>query len=206
MAKRKLTYVIFMFCFLAFNGIVDSFLFAQDKQEITVTIEYVTSEEKLVHFNQGEDLRKQFRFNDAITDYEQVLTGSEKSGKEPEACYNIGLCYCWLNDFENARFYFTKVINEYKTEPLVVSFSQYGLSWIKEQEGKYYEAIEILERELNSKNCSDYEHNAVMLFKIGKIYQNDLLDFDKAQEVYRRLIAEYPKAKIINHSFLNNLK
>jgi tetratricopeptide (TPR) repeat protein len=206
MIKKDFINLKLLLYFLVFNHIIIPSLLAQNNTEITLTVDNLLTTETSLQFDTAEKLRKELKFNEAIKEYEKVVNSKEDTRLKPEAAYDIGLCYTWLNDLENARLYFTKVINEYKTDQLAVSFSQYGLSWIKVKEGKYYEAIEILEKELNSKNCNDYEHNAVMLFGIGKIYQNWLLDFEKADEIYRQLIINYPDAKIINHPFLNYLR
>ena len=191
---------------LMFNYFITPSLFAQNKTEILLTIDSVSVTEVSAQFNYAENLRKELKFKEAIDEYKKVINAKEDSQFKAEATYDIGLCYCWLNDVENARMFFTTVINEYKTDPLVISFSQYGLSWLKVKEGKFYEAIEILEKELNSGNCNDYEHNAIMLFKIGKIYQKHPRDKEKANNIYRQLIAKYPEAKIVEHPFLNKLK
>ncbi|MGD8779167.1 MAG: tetratricopeptide repeat protein [Ignavibacteria bacterium] len=201
---KKTLYILM--CVFIINPLVINKMTAQDKNEITITIDSIPNNSMSVHFVNAEELRKEFKFEEAINEYQEMINSKENNDLTPEATYNIGLCYCGLNDLENAGFYFTKVINEYKTDPLVVSFSQYGLSWIKVKESKFDEAIEILENELNSKNCNDYEHNAVMLFKIGKIYQNCLQDYEKANEIYKQLIANYPDAKIIDHPILDYLR
>jgi tetratricopeptide (TPR) repeat protein len=191
--------------FLIFNTLIIPSLFAQNNTEITLTIDAIPTTETSLQFNSAEKLRKEFKFAEAIQEYENVINSKEETVLKPEATYNIGLCYTWLNNFESADYYFKKVINEHKNNLLAVSFANYGLAWLKVQEKKYYEAIEILENELNKNECNDYEHNAVMLFQLGKIYQKYILDFNKAEDIYKNLIASYPKAKIISHPFLSHL-
>jgi TolA-binding protein len=192
--------------FLIFNILIFPSLFAQNNTEITLTIDAIPTTETSLQFNNAESLRKEFKFAEAIQEYENVINSKEETVLKPEATYNIGLCYTWLNNFESADYYFKKVINEHKNNLLAVSFANYGLAWIKVQEGKFYEAIEILEDELNSKNCTDYEHNAVMLFKIGKIYLKYLQNPQKAQEIFANVKDTYPDAEILNHPYLKNLE
>lgn len=206
MIKQNFIFLKNVMFFLIYNILIIPSVFAQNNTEITLTIDSIPTTETSLQFNNAERLRKEFKFAEAIQEYENVIISKEETVLKPEATYNIGLCYTWLNNFESADYYFKKVINEHKNNSLAVSFANYGLSWLKVQEKKYYEAIEILENELNSKNCNDYEHNAVMLFKIGKIYQKYLLDFSKADEIYKKVILTYPDAEIINHPYLKNLE
>jgi len=85
--------------------------FSQNRQEIEVTIGGTNGSEKLIHFNDGEELRGKFKFSEAIAEYEQVISGGEACGKESEAHYNIGLCYTWLQELEKATVAFKDVIS-----------------------------------------------------------------------------------------------
>ncbi len=197
MKKKNIILIIFG---LLFNNLI----VAQNNPEITLTIDSMPKTISSAEFDNAEKLRSEFKFDEAINAYKKVLNSKEVTKIKSEAAYNIGLCYTWKNDFKNVKLYFNKVISEFKDNSLAVSFAKYGLSWVKVQEGKYYDAIEILENELKSKNCDDYEHNAVMIFKIGKIYQKYLSDFEKAKEYFNRVKTNYPNAKIMSHPFLSN--
>lgn len=206
MIKQNVINLKIVVFFLVFNHLIIPALFAQVNTEITLTINSVPTTETSLQFENAEKLRGELKFEEAVQEYEKVINSKEETELKSEASYNIGLCYTWLNDFDNADLHFKKVLNEHKNDPLAVSFAQYGLSWLKVQEGKYYEAIEILETELNRNECKDYEHNAVMLFKIGKIYLNYLQDIPKAEEIFARVKENYPDAKIMNHPYLSDSK
>ncbi len=186
---------------LIFNGKV----YSQNNQEVVITITSSTNEEKMSHFNMGEDFRNDKKYEEAIAEYEEVIKPGLLCGKESEAHYNIGLCYTWLNEKNKADSVFNEVIRTYADDGYVVSFAKYGLSWLEVQRGNYYKAIDILEKELNNPNCKDYEHRAVMQFKIGKIYLKYLLDFNKAQEIFAKVKNEYPDAGIMNHPYLSKM-
>jgi TolA-binding protein len=197
----KVLAYVFLLNALAINTII-----AQVNKEITITIRSISNAGLTVHFDNAEKLRKEFNFKEAIKEYEKVIKNKDNSNLLPEATYNIGLCYTWLNDLVNADFYFRKVINEFANDPVAVSFAHFGLSWIKVQQGKYYEAIEIIENDLNKNECKDYEHNAVMMFQIGKIHKKYLHDFSKADAIFKNIITTYPNSKIIKHPFFDHLR
>lgn len=203
MVKKNIIKIRIVMFFLVFNFFIPS-LFAQVNTEITITIDAIPATDLTTKFDNAENLRGELKFSEAIKEYETVINSKENSNLKADAIYNVGLCYTWLNDLKNADLYFKKTINEYNESPLIVSFAQYGLSWIKVKEGKYYEAIEILEKELNKNECKDYEHNAVMLFKIGKIYLNFLQDNEKAHEIFARVKNTFPNAQILKHPYLKN--
>lgn len=175
---------------------------AQNRQEIVVVLEKSLSDEKLAEFNRGEELRKQMDFVNAISAYKNVITGDNKCGKESEAHYNIGLCYTWLGKPDSAKICFNDVINTYEDDGLAYGFAEYGLAWLEFQRKEYQKAISRLRQVLDSKKCQDKEHNAQMLFQIGRIYLSGLHDRDAANETFKTVLTEYPDTEIAGHPFL----
>ncbi|MBN1997038.1 tetratricopeptide repeat protein [candidate division KSB1 bacterium] len=178
---------------------------AQNRQSITVTIEGISSDDELTHFNNAEDLRKQMRFQEAIEEYESILLSESTSGKESEAKYNIGLCYTWLGDLDNAEKNFNKVISEHVDDKTALAFAKYGLSWIEVQRENYETAINILKEAIDQKITDDYDLNARMLFKMGHIYISFLNDFQSGRDIFRVLVKTYPNAKVLKHPVLQEM-
>ena len=201
--RNKLLYVsLVLFSFLT----AKQALFAQNPQEIVLTIEGLSVDENLNHFNNGEALRGQMKFNEAIAEYNKVISGGESCGKESEAHYNIGLCYTWLGKLDSAATIFGDVIRIYSGDGLAVGYAQYGLAWVDVQKENYENAIIRLENTLNSQVCKDMELNAMMQFAIGKIYGAYLRDWQKAGEFFKLVSERYPNTKIANHPYLKELK
>jgi TolA-binding protein len=181
-------------------------LLAQQKQELVVTIEPLSSSDKLLHFTKAEDFRKQMKFREAIAEYQQVILPGDPCGKEAEAHYDIGLCYLWLVKLDTAETVFHEVMKTYPDSNEVIAFSRYGLSWIDVQRGKFQDAIDRLQLTLDQKVYADKEFCAKAQFEIGRIYLVFLHNNDKAEQAFRRVLDDYPDAEIIKHPFLEKLK
>ena len=180
-------------------------LFGQKVQEVTVTIQGLNSEEKLVHFNKGEEYRKSMKFEQAIGEYYQVITPGDICGKESEAHYNMALCYTWLGEYEKAKEVFNQVIETYPDDGMALGFARYGLAWVAVQKEEYKTAINILQKTLDENICKDYEHKAMMQFKIGHIYLSYLNDAQKAKEAFSVLYEKYPDSKIASQPPVKNM-
>jgi len=186
--------------------IINKFLIAQNFQEIIVTIEKIPSEEKLLHFNNGEKYREQMRFREAISEYKKVIDKGSSCTKESEAHYNIGLCHTWLGNLDSAEAVFNTIISAYQSDGLAIGFTQFGLAWIDVQREEFDRAIQRLQQTLDSKVCPNREHNAMIQFQIGRIYMNYLNDMEKAREVFKLVLEKYPNTEITNHPYLDGLK
>lgn len=187
-------------------GSVGTKLLAQQKQQLVVTIEPLSSSDKLLHFARAEDFRKQMKFREAIAEYQQVIMPGDPCGKEAEAHYEIGLCYLWLVKLDTAETVFHEVMKAYPDSNEVIAFSRYGLSWIDVQRKKFQDAIDRLQLTLDQKVSADKEFCAKAQFEIGRIYLVFLHNHEKAEQAFRRVLADYPDAEIINHPFLEKLK
>jgi len=191
---------------IVFIGLTGTRLLAQQKQELMVTIEPLSSSDKLIHFNKAEDFRTQMKFREAIAEYQQVILPGDPCGKEAEAHYDIGICYTWLLNMEKATETFKEVIKSYSDDGIATAFAEFGLAWVETQQGKYYDAINRLQRKLAENTCPDVEHCAVMQFHIGRIYLVHLHDYENARAAFQKVLDNYPNSKISNHPFLDDLK
>lgn len=120
--------------------------------------------------------------------------------------YDIGICLIWLGKWDEAEAIFYEVIENYPNNGEAVAYSKYCLSWIDVQRGNLYAAIERLQQTLDSKIWTDPAFCSRAEFQIGRIYQSFLQDYEKAQEVFDRVVVKYPGGKIIDHPFLDGAK
>ncbi len=171
-----------------------------------VTIEPLSSSDKLLHFVKAETLRTNMKFREAIGEYRQVILPGEECGKEAEAHYDIGICYTWLGKKDSAEVIFQQVIKTYPDNMEVVAFSMYGLSWVDVQRGKFQPAIERLQQLLDRNVYPDKEFCARAQFEIGRIYLVFLHQAEQAEQAFRKVLANYPDAEVANHPFLAKLK
>lgn len=202
MTRKYCHFVLSAFLLFGFHQTLES----QNRQKIVITVNGVTSSEKLKHFDIGEGYRKQMRFQEAIQEYRKVLAGGEKCDKESEAHYNVGLCHTWLGDLDSAQTVFNKVIETYPGDGMAFGYAQYGLAWVEVQRKEYDKAVERLQKTWDSRVCPDREQNAEILFQIGRIYGSYQGDFAKAKEIFRQVLEKYPDASITEHPFLSELK
>jgi len=145
------------------------------------------------------------KFREAIAEYQQVILPGDPCGKEAEAHYDIGLCYLWLMKLDTAVTVFHEVMKTYPDSNEVIAFSRYGLSWIDVQRGQFQQAIDRLQRTLDQNFYPDEEFCARAQFQIGRIYLVFLHDYDRAEQTFRKVMEQYPNAKIINHPFFDKL-
>lgn len=189
---------------LLFLGFWSVSLMAQ--QELVLTIEPLSSSDKLLHFARAETLRTKMKFREAIGEYRQVILPGELCGKEVEAHYDIGICYAWLGKKDSAEVVFQQVIKAYADNAEVLAYSQYCLSWVDVQRGKFQPAIDRLQQLLDQNFYPDKEFCARAQFEIGRIYLVFLHQAEQAEQAFRKVLANYPDAEVANHPFLAKMK
>lgn len=198
--------ILIVMLFFIINGVFVSVLLAQHKQELEITIEGISSGDKTMHFNNGEELRKQHKFTKAIKEYQQVITPGNSCGKEAKALYNIGLCYTWIVKKDEAAAVFREILATYPDSSEVIAYSKYCLSWVDVQNNNFKPAIERLQKTLDEKLYQDEKFCSQAQFQIGRIYFSFIHDYDKAKEAFLILLEKYPDSEITNHPFLEGLK
>ena len=170
-----------------------------DDKEIVVTI---GGPDRSV-LEDGDALRKSFKFREAIEYYQNVLDDEDADIEiKKEAKYNIGLCLIWLGEYDEAGEVFNEMLSAYSDDGNATGYAQYCLAWIEVQEGKYHEAVARLQNKLAEKNCTDIELCARTQFKIGKIYLAFIDDYEKAQEAFQKVLQDYPDTKIAGHPYV----
>ena len=204
MNRKSKMGILSVFIALALNGWLVGPLLAQ--QEVVVPIEGISSSDKLTHFYNGEELRKERKFIEAIEEYKMVIGGGELCGKEARAHYTIGICYTWLSDLEKAGETFKQVNQTYSDDSKATAFAEYGLAWVEIQQGKYYEAIGRLQQKLDENPFEDYEHCARMQFQIARVYLSYLHDYERGRAALQKVLDLYPNSRISNHPFLDPLR
>jgi len=171
--------------------------------EIVVTL----SEPDRSQIVEGDALRKAHEHNEAIASYQNVLDMDGVDAEvRAEAQYNIGLSYTWLGDYDKAEAVFKKMLDTYKDNTNAVGYAEYCLAWLEVQKGKYHEAIERLQRSLDTETITDRELGSRSQFMIGRTYFKFLKDKENANQAFAKVLAKYPGTKIANHPYLDYFK
>ena len=204
MSKRSYIYIFIIL--LVFSLVFGTNIFAQEKQEIVVTIETISPNIDNPDFLKGEELRKQFKMNDAITEYQKVVNSDEPDEVKVEADYRIGICYTWMGKINDAESKFKEVLKTYPNHVNKVAASQYCLAWVEIQQGKFYQAIDRLQKTLDDNICKDEEICSKTQFQIGRIYLSFLNDYEKAKAAFSKVSEKYPESKAADHQFIKRLK
>ncbi len=201
--KRHYSIMISLLIILfAASGLV----FAQDPQEVVVTITGAKAEAKLEFFKQAEELREARQYKDAIAAYQKVIGVGELCGKEAEAHYCMGICYTWMGKRNEAGAIFTEVLKKYPDNNEVMAYTQYGLAWVEMQSLKFEDAISRLQKTLDTNPYKDEEFCARAMFQIGRIYHSFIKDDLKANQAFQAMAAKYPTTKYMDHPFVSRIK
>jgi len=156
---------------------------------------------------EGDALRKAHEHNEAIRSYQNVLDMDGIDAEvRAEAQYNIGLSYTWLGDYDKADVVFHKMLETYKNNENAVGYAEYCLAWIEVQKGEYLDAIERLQRSLDTGTITDRELGSRTQFMIGRTYFKFLNDKENANQAFAKVLAKYPGTKTANHPYLDYLK
>ena len=128
--------------------------------------------------------------------------GTIAAGK---ATYLLAKIYWEANDFENAKIYFKKFIDDYLDETVVSQSALAGYADCLIKEENYGEAAEYYERaaEVDAK----YPETPEFLFSAATAYK-DAGKIDKAEKLAERLVADYNNPQIKNKAevLLEDLK
>ena len=94
------------------------------------------------------------------------------------------------------------MLEKYPDDGKSKAYAEYCIAWVEIQKRDYYGAIARLESILENKTCDDTELYARSQFQIGRIYLSYLNDWDKSEEPFRKVVANYTNATILSHPFL----
>jgi len=126
-------------------------------------------------------------FNDAIKIYNKILEVYPESPTSYRALFLMGLVYAQdLNDDKKAALVFQKFLEKYPNgEKLLYDEAQGFL-----EKGAFIFAIKTYEEilKLYPQSLNSYKAQ----FSIGFVYSENLKDYNKAKEVYQKVIDKYP--------------
>ena len=143
------------------------------------------SEQQL--YDQAQVYSEKGNFNHAIEIYKRILKLYPQSPNSYRASFLMGLLYSQdLKDDKKANPIFQEFLEKYPNgEELLYNEAQ-SLS----EKGDFTWAIKIYEQILKVYPKSPYSCRAQFL--IGFVYSENLKDYDKAKEVYVKVIDKYP--------------
>jgi tetratricopeptide (TPR) repeat protein len=119
----------------------------------------------------------------AFSDFNAALAILPESAQSDEAMFRIGEAYMKIEEYEQARIRFWRVVTSYELNPyLPEAYFQTARSYFLEK--RYSQAVDAFSNLLARHIYSDKEHE---IFKfLGECYENLYL-YDKAIEVYKRI-------------------
>lgn len=172
---------------------------AEPGNEIVVTIEEVDRSAIV----EADTLRKQFKFKEAIVEYQKILkTQGLPVSLRAEVEYDIGLSHTWLGEYEQAEAVFNRMLDEYKDDPNAVGYAQYCIAWIEIQKGKYKEAIARLEKSIVAGNITDRELAARILYLEGRTHLMFLDNHTTASAIFQEIRSSYPDTRIGKYPYI----
>jgi tetratricopeptide (TPR) repeat protein len=153
---------------------------------------------------EADTLRKQFKFKEAIAEYQKVLeTQGLPLSLRAEAEYNIGLSHTWLGEYDQAEAVFNHMLDTYKDDPNAVGYAQYCIAWVEIQKGQYQGAIARLEQSITAGNITDRELAARTLYLEGRTYLMFLDNHTNASAIFQKIRSIYPDTRIGKYRYIS---
>lgn len=139
----------------------------------------------------------------AIDEMKLALKASPQSTYSPEIAYLIGESQMALNQFGPAEKSYVFLIHEYPKSPYA------ALGWrrmgeLERKRGNFNEAIENYKRSMQVYDAQFNVERCTLL--IGRIYEEDFKDLDKALAEYKKLLKELKNPRIASEAFLSASK
>ena len=130
-----------------------------------------------------------FNFEDSARFFKRAYEANPTSDSAIKSQFNMAWMHKNQFKLEKSTEEFAK-IKEEKPESGLVLDSRYQMADILHAEGKYEESIGVYEK--MAKDYTDAPVAALCLFQIGASYMYDLNDTEKGEEIFGKLIREYP--------------
>lgn len=114
-----------------------------------------------------------------------------------EVCYQLGLAYGYIQQYEKARGCFLQLQRQYPQSSLLAKI-QYGIGWSYYLEGRYKDAVEQFRNFLSMP--SDEAGKILVpevLYKTGNSLFN-LKEYQQAIDTYLKLTLNYPESRLID--------
>ncbi|MDI6735844.1 MAG: tetratricopeptide repeat protein [bacterium] len=116
-----------------------------------------------------------------------------------DVCYQLGLAYGQLQQYEKARGCFLQLQKQYSPKDLsnLLHRIRYGIGWSYYLEGRYKDAVEEFRNFLSMPSNKDQTLIPEVLYKTGNCLFN-LKEYQQAIDTYLKLIIDYPKSRLID--------
>lgn len=149
------------------------------------------SEQEL--FQKADKALAEGKFNEAIKSYKDITRFFPKSSESPKAQFLIGITYLdKLNDPQNAEESFKELLKDFPDFDLEKNL--YDKAQEAQSNNKSELAIKIYEQILTLFPQSPNDYKAQFL--IGFVYSEQLRDYEKAKEAYKKVIEKYPSSDL----------
>lgn len=137
-----------------------------------------------------------FNFDEAANYFRKVFELFPKRDIALKARFNLAWILKQQNRYDESLEEFSNIVDESPKSDLVLK-SFYQIADILYTQERYQEAVDACIR-----IADDYKGepiSSLCLFQAGNIYMYDLNDPDKAQEIFDRLVSEYPDSPYSKH-------
>lgn len=125
----------------------------------------------------------------ALRAYKGIIKLYPQTPSSPKALFMIGVIYLdQFNEDEKAKETFQKILNDYPDYDLEKDFFDYAQE--SQNSGKPKLAIKLYQEAIESFPDSPNKYKA--LFLIGFVYSEQLQDYDKGREAYKKVVDLYP--------------
>jgi tetratricopeptide (TPR) repeat protein len=132
---------------------------------------------------------------------ESIKRYSEKGISTAEALHYLGDTYYKKEDYNMALSTFQKIINEHPDYHFVKGYGiRYLIGCCYEHLGRIDEALEIYKTAIEKGDPNIITDPALIVFRIGKIYEYYKKDYEKAKKWYRKVISDYPDSMWVSEA------
>ncbi len=136
--------------------------------------------------------------------YNHFLKNYPKHPLSRDVCYQLGLAYCRIQEYEKARGCFLQLQRQYSPKDLsnLLPKIQYGIGWSYYLEGRYQDVVEEF-RNFLSMPSNEVSLNEIktlipeVLYKTGNCLFN-LKEYQQAIDTYLKLTIDYPESRLID--------
>ncbi|MDH4223119.1 MAG: tetratricopeptide repeat protein [candidate division Zixibacteria bacterium] len=146
-----------------------------------------------VLFQEAQKALEENKFESAVKNFEQIIRYYPGSQNASTAYYNMGMVYLiHLNDQDKAENTWNRLRQKYPQFDLEKEF--FGYAQKLQDEGKPELAIKLYDEIL--KLFPESKNKEKAFFLKGFVYSEELEDYNKAGEIYKKFIEEYPQSEL----------
>ncbi len=161
------------------------------------------SKKKASTLSQVKYLQALGKHDKAIVELKNTLAKDSQSPYAPELAYLIGESYRHLNQTDNAKKAYKKLVYDYSKSPYA-ALGWRRLAEIKQKRGDFKEAIEDYKHSMQI-NSAEFNIERCTLY-IARVYEHDLKDVESALKEYKKLLRELKNPRIASDAYFSTAR